>query len=53
MNNIFSSLIMVLNTIPVTGEENQRKMLMVIDTLRRMEKAANKPEKESEVTADG
>ena len=46
MNNIFAALISTINTIPVTGEENYRKMLVVIETLRKMEQASNAPEEE-------
>jgi hypothetical protein len=44
MPNIFSALVMTLNSIPVTGEDNMKKMLGVIDTLKRMEQAAQEKE---------
>ena len=49
MPNIFSALIVALNSIHVSGEDDMRKMLGVLDTLKRMEQAANK----EEVTDDG
>lgn len=42
--NIFSVLIDTLNTITVSGESNMNKMLGVINTLRKMEAAANEEE---------
>ena len=44
MSNIFTAIIQTLNTIPVSGDENHRKMIVVIDTLRRMEKTAEEKE---------
>lgn len=49
MPNIFSALVVTLNSIHVSGEDDMRKMLGVIDTLKRMEKAAQ----EKEETDDG
>ena len=50
MTNIFTALILALNSIPVSGEENMSKMVSVIQTLKRMDQAANEKE---EVTDDG
>ena len=50
MNNIFSMLILALNSIKVCGEDDMRKMLGVIDMLKKMEQTANEKE---EVTEDG
>lgn len=49
MANIFTALIVTLNSIHVSGETDMKKLLGVIDTLKRMEQAANK----EEVTDDG
>lgn len=50
MGNIFTALVLALNSIPVSGEENMQKMVGVIQTLKRMEQAASEKE---EVDADG
>ena len=44
MPNIFSALIVTLNSIRVSGEDDMRKLLGVIDTLKRMEQAAQEKE---------
>jgi len=44
MPNIFSALVVALNSIHVSGEEDMKKMLGVIDTLKRMEQAAQEKE---------
>lgn len=49
-NNIFLTLINMLNSIPVCGEDSCRKMVAVIDALRQMDKVANAPDEE---VADG
>ena len=51
MPNIFSALIVTLNSIRVSGEDDMKKMLGVIDMLKRMEQAADK--KDEEVDGDG
>ena len=51
MANIFTALVLALNSIPVSGEENMSKMVGVIQTLKQMEAAANR--KDGEVTEDG
>ena len=53
MSNVFSILINTLDTIPVTGEQNLRKMLGVLSTLHQMEAAVNKPDEEEVNTTDG
>lgn len=45
-NNIFLTLINMLNSIPVCGEDSCRRMVAVIDALRKMEAIANKPDEE-------
>lgn len=47
MPNIFSALIVTLNSIRVSGEDDMRKLLGVIDTLKRMEQAAQEKEDEN------
>ena len=44
MNNIFSQLISILNTVTVSGEDNVNKISYVFQVLRKMEAAANEPE---------
>lgn len=44
MNNIFTSIINTLATIPVSGEENIAKMYGLFTLLHQMEKAANEPD---------
>lgn len=44
MPNIFTALVIALNSIHVSGEEDMKKLLGVIDALKRMEAAANKEE---------
>lgn len=46
--NIFTVLIDTLNTVSVSGEANMNKMLGVINTLRKMEAAANEGEDDGE-----
>ena len=48
--NIFTGLIRILDTIPITGEENMMRMANVFQILHGMEKMANEPE---EVNEDG
>lgn len=45
-NSIFSALINTLNSIPVCGEDSCRKIVAVIDALRKMEEVANMPDEE-------
>ena len=57
MNNIFTSIINTLATIPVSGEENIAKMYGLFTLLHQMEKAANEPDEamnaQPEVTDNG
>lgn len=46
MTNIFTTIIQTLDTIPITGEDNINKMAGVFSVLRKMEAAADAPEKE-------
>ena len=48
MPNIFSAIIVTLNSVRVSGEDDMKKMLGVIDILKQMEQAADK-----EVDGDG
>lgn len=48
--NIFTALLRILDTIPITGEENMKKMAHVFQILHGMEQMANEPE---EVSEDG
>lgn len=49
--NIFTALLRVLDTIPITGEENMKKMANVFQILHGMEQMANEPDEE--VSEDG
>lgn len=40
MTNIFTSIIRILDTLPITGEENVKKMTVVFSLLHKMEAAA-------------
>ena len=44
MGNIFAILIATLDSIPVSGEQNHRKMIAVMDVLHKMERSANEEE---------
>ncbi len=46
---IFSVLLQILDTIPITGEENMKKMAHVFQILHGMDAMANAPEKAEEV----
>lgn len=48
--NIFTALLRILDTIPITGEENMKKMANVFQILHRMEQMANEPEPTEEVS---
>ena len=52
-DNIFTALLRILDTIPITGEENMKKMANVFQILHRMEQMANEPDQTEEVNADG
>ena len=52
-DNIFTALLRILDTIPIAGEENMKKMANVFQILHRMEQMANEPEPTEEVNADG
>ena len=53
MNNIFSVLINILNTVSVSGEESMAKMTRVFQILHQMEAASNKPDDGEGATQDG